>query len=144
MYHHSFKTDDNIPEPQINRDAFPPFHPVMWTDAVSRKLIIFEHKMTLCPETKNYNPTSKITYQLTLMCLTIQDRDSAVLACDTMQSCWLSPIFRMNMLPPSLGSTSTLKICLHLGSTSKTTLSQNPEQQNLKTHHHKNVKSQEC
>jgi len=31
-----------------------------------------------------------------------------------------------------------------LGSTSKTTLSHNPEQQNLKKCHHESVKTQEC
>jgi len=45
IYHRSFKTDDNIPEPQIKGDASLPFHPVIWTDAVSGKLILFEHKM---------------------------------------------------------------------------------------------------
>jgi hypothetical protein len=41
----SFKTYDNIPEPQIKGDASPPFHPVMWTD-VSGKSILFEQKTT--------------------------------------------------------------------------------------------------
>jgi len=50
----------------------------------------------------------------------------------------------MNRLPPSLGSTSTLKVCLHLGSTSNTALSHNPEQQNLKNCRHENVKTQKC
>lgn len=61
-----------------------------------------------------------------------------------MQSCWLLPIFWINRLPPSLGSTSTLKICPHIGSTPKTTLSHKPEQQNPKNCHDENVITQEC
>jgi hypothetical protein len=45
-YHCSFKTDDNITEPQIKKDSSTHFHPVMWTDVVSKKSIIFEQKMT--------------------------------------------------------------------------------------------------
>jgi hypothetical protein len=61
MYHRSFKTDDNIAEPQIKGDASPPFHPVMWIDVVSGKLIFLTQYERWCPQTKNCNPTSKIT-----------------------------------------------------------------------------------
>jgi len=66
MYQCSFKTDDNIPEPQKEGADSPHIHTVMWTDAVSGKLILVEHKITYDvhkPRTVNLWARSQISLQ---------------------------------------------------------------------------------